>query len=111
MTKDPEIFLKHILESIKWIEDFTENMTQEDFLNNVLVQDGTVRRLEIIGEATRNLPEDFRNAHNDVPWQDVAGMRSKLIHDYFGVDLSLVWNVVQNDLMPFKRQIEKILKS
>ena len=110
MEKDPKIFLLHILESIANIEDYTADLTKGDFYDSVEKQDAIVRRLEIIGEATRNLPEGFRKSNPEVPWQDIAGMRSKLIHEYFGVDLDLVWTVVHHDLPPFKRQVEKLLK-
>ncbi|MCL5010514.1 MAG: DUF86 domain-containing protein [Patescibacteria group bacterium] len=110
MKKDPLVFLRHILESIVWIEKDTAGFSEQEFRRNVPIQDAVLRRLEIIGEAVRNLPEDFKDKHSSISWQDISDMRNQLIHHYFGVDLHTVWRVVQDDLPPFKRQIEKILK-
>lgn len=109
MKKSPEIFLKHILESIEWIEKDTLNFSEQDFLKNVPIQDAVVRRLEIIGQAIRNLPQDFKQTYPKTPWQDIMDMRNKLIHEYFGVDLNLVWSVVKNDIPPLKEQIKTVL--
>lgn len=103
MKKNPQVFLRHILESIKWIENDVENLSEEEFLANVPIQDAVVRRIEIIGEAVRNVPVDLKQAHPETPWQDIADMRNKLIHEYFEVDLELVWEVVKRDLPPFKK--------
>lgn len=109
MRKDPQVFLRHILESIDWIEKDTMDLSKEEFLQNVPIQDAVVRRLEIIGEAIRNLPGDFIETHKTIPWQDIVDMRNKLIHKYFGVDLELVWSVIEKDLPPLKQQITELL--
>lgn len=111
MRKDPQVFLKHILESIDWIDKETKNLSKDKFIQNVPRQDIVIRRLEIIGEAVKNLPADFKEKYPDTSWQKIAGLRDKLIHGYFGIDLELVWGIVQKDLPPFKKQIEKMLKS
>ena len=110
MEKDPKIFLKHILESIHWIEVETANLSEKDFLKNVPKQDMVIRRLEIIGEAARNLPKELLKKNPEVPWQDIMDMRNKLIHGYFGIDLELVWRVVQDDIPVLKEQVHKMLK-
>lgn len=109
MIKDPRVFLQHILESIDWIEKDTKDLSKEGFLENVPIQDAVIRRLEIIGEAIRNLPEEFKKSNIATPWQDIMDMRNKLIHGYFGIDLYLVWRVVQDDIPALKVQIEKML--
>lgn len=109
MQKEPNIFLKHILESIELIEDRIKGVTYGQFAGNIDLQDMVIRRLEIIGEAVRNLPEEFRKEHPEVSWQDPADMRSALIHGYFQVDLTVVWDTTSNDLPTFKKQIKKLL--
>ena len=108
MKKQPEIFVEHILESIKLIEEYTEGATKDDFIKSVKLQDLVMRRLEIIGEAVKYLPEEFKQEYIDVPWKEIAGMRDKLIHEYFGVDLKLTWNVVVKELPFLKEKIIKI---
>ncbi|MBU4190535.1 MAG: DUF86 domain-containing protein [Candidatus Thermoplasmatota archaeon] len=109
MKKDISIFLKHILESIERIEEFTKGISKEKFLDSVQLQDAVIRRLEIIGEAVKNLPPGFRKKHADVPWSEIARTRDKLIHGYFGVDLTLTWDIVKKDLPDLKKKIKKIL--
>ena len=84
--KLPELYLGHILEAITKIKHYTGGMDEADFLGNELVKDAVVRNIEIIGEAVKNLPEDFTEKHKDVPWKDIAGMRDRIVHFYFGVD-------------------------
>ena len=111
MNKDPLIFLRHIFDSISAIEDFLKNTDKKEFDSNLMMQDAVVRRLEIIGEATKNLPVGFKQKHKEIPWKDVAGMRDKLTHHYFGINLENVWKVIQEDIPKLKIQIEKILNN
>lgn len=109
MRKD-EVYLKHIHDSILATETFTDGLIYEEFLENRLIQNGVIRELEIIGEATKNLSSNFRNSHPEVSWKDIAGMRDKLIHGYMMVDLDTVWKVVQEDLPKLKGQIISLLE-
>lgn len=109
MNKDPFVYLKHILDSIEAIEGYTNNLGQEDFMQSVIKQDAVIRRISIIGEAVRNIPTDFRKQHITIPWKDIAGMRDKIIHNYIGVDIDLVWSVVKKDIPPLKKQIKNLL--
>ncbi|MBI2334708.1 DUF86 domain-containing protein [Candidatus Daviesbacteria bacterium] len=109
MTKNLTIFLQDILESIKLIEKRIKNATYEKFIEDIDLQDMIIRRLEIIGEAVRNLPKEFRQQHSKIDWKSPADMRSILIHGYFRIDLKVVWDTAVNDLPPFKKQIQKIL--
>lgn len=108
MTKEPAIFLQHILESIELIQKRVENVTYDKFADDIDLQDMVIRRLEIIGEAVRNLPKEFRESHSNIAWQNPSDMRSVLIHGYLDVDLEVVWDTITKDLPPFKEQIEKL---
>lgn len=83
--KDPKVYLRHILEAIEKIERYTKGMSKDEFFGNELVVDAVTRNIEIIGEATKNLPADFKKKHSNIPWKDIAGMRDRLIHFYFGI--------------------------
>lgn len=104
------IFLRHILESIRLIEEYLEEADLDVFLASTRLQDAVFRRLEVIGEAAKNVPTGLRNAHPEVPWKRVAGLRDVLIHQYFGVDAELTWQLVQESLPAFKAQIEAIVE-
>ena len=106
MKKDPKIFLQHILESIEAVEQHIKGLTKEDFFKSVKTQDAVIRRLEIIGEATKNLPNDYKEAHPDVSWHKAMAMRNILIHEYFGIELNIVWDTATKTLPEFKEQIE-----
>jgi uncharacterized protein with HEPN domain len=108
MKKDPDVFIKHILESIELIENYTANKTFSDFIESVQLQDSIIRRIEIIGEAVKNLPAEVKSNYPDVPWKNIAGIRDVLIHKYFGIDLELTWQVVQKDIPYLKRENLKI---
>ncbi len=111
MNRDHTVFLKHILESIETIEEYTKDLSEKDFFKNSEKQDAILRRLEIIGEAVKNLPEDFKKQYPDIPWNKVMGTRNILIHHYFGIDLEIVWDTITKSLPEFKKQIKSISSS
>jgi len=108
--KRDKAYLKHILDAISNIEKFIEGVNKENFLSNVEKQYAVLRGLEIIGEATKNLSEELKKKHPNIPWKEIAGMRDKLIHQYFGVNLDLVWETIKTELPELKNQISRILK-
>jgi len=97
LKKDPQVFIAHILDAIACIREYTKD-GESAFFADRKTQDAVIRNFEIIGEAVKQLPLDLTARHPSVPWKDVAGMRDQLIHHYFGVNLKLVWNVVENRL-------------
>lgn len=109
MIKDNFTYLIHILTSINTIEEYTLGKKFEDLLSNKMMQDAIIRQIEIIGEATSRVSLNFKSDYPDLPWIDMKDMRNKLIHNYFGVNIRHVWNVVEKDIQPLKLQIEKIL--
>lgn len=110
MKKDPKILLLDILDSIEQIKKYTENISEDKFFDNLQIQDAVVRRIGIIGEAVKNLPTTFRNKHPDIPWKKIAGTRDVIIHDYSGIDIDLVWEIVNKDILKLKNQISKLLE-
>lgn len=110
MKKDPNVFLKHILECIDLIEEYSKDLSKENFKSNIKIQDAIIRRLEIIGEAARNLPDEFKSSYLDTQWKKIIAARNILVHFYFGVDLNTIWNIVNNDLPQLKKQVESMLE-
>ncbi len=103
-------YLNDILSSIADIRLFTSGMTFPQFTSDRKTVNAVIRALEIIGEATKKIPADIREGHPDLPWSEIAAMRDKLIHEYFGVDLEIVWETVQSDLNPLEKALQVVLE-
>jgi len=103
-------FLKHILHECNYIVEASANKTREDVLDNETQSKAIVRSLEIIGEATKKLPHEFRTHYPQIDWKNIAGMRDVLIHNYFGVDYDLVWSVVTSEIPEMQHELERIIE-
>ena len=110
MSKDPNILLRHILESIEAIQEYLVGVDEAEYLTHIEKQDSVERRLQIIGEAIVQLPAELKDEHADIPWAKIAALRNRLVHEYFDIDHKLVWNTLTKSLPEFKKQIEKILE-
>lgn len=109
MFKEPVEFLKHIADECSYIGSVTSNLSKEDFLNDETLKRAIIRSLEIIGEATKKIPADFKVKWNLIQWKNMAGMRDRLIHDYLGINYSIVWDVIKNKIPDLSKQIQKVL--
>jgi uncharacterized protein with HEPN domain len=103
-------FMRDIREGVRRIKTYTDGMTYDHFLTDFKTQDAVVRNLEIIGEATRSLSPELRKKYPDVPWKGMAGIRDRLIHHYFGVNLDIIWAIVTGELPMLNSQIDAILQ-
>lgn len=104
---DDQLYVQHILEATQRIERFSGHLTFGEFEQNELVQSGVIRELGIIGEAVKKFSEAFKNSHSSIPWKEISGMRDKLIHDYFEIDVEAVWKTLKEDIPFLKRELQK----
>ena len=107
--RDDRVYLRHILDSITRIENYLREVDESIFMSSDLLQDGVIRQIQIIGEASKRISPDLRTRYQLIPWQDMAGMRNKLVHDYFGVDAGLVWITATEDLPALKELITQVI--
>lgn len=103
--KNYDIFFKDILSAIQAIESFTKDISIDQFMEDDKTSSAVIRKLEIIGEAVKNIPDDIKKKNTEIPWKEMAGMRDKLIHVYFGVDYNLVWQTIKNRFPNIKKQL------
>lgn len=111
MSFEPRDYLRHILIEADFLLERSGPLTLDAFRMDTTVQRAFVRSLEIIGEASKKVPAGFREAHPEIEWRAMAGMRDRLIHDYFGVDYDLVWDVVRSRIPELRRQVASILEA
>ncbi len=109
--RDSTLFLYDILECIEKIERYVSDMTYEDFEKDERTIDAVLRNLEVIGEAARNIPLEIRNRYYDIPWRKIVALRNVVIHQYFGVDLENIWEIMTKDLPDLKEKVKNILET
>ena len=102
-------YLEHIFEECNFLIEKSKNLNYEKFIKDPVIMKAFVRSLEIIGEAVKKIPDDFKKKYKSIPWKEIAGMRDKLIHEYFGVNYKIVWETVIKEIPKLKKNIEEIL--
>jgi len=110
MKREVGDYIEDIISATGKVMDFVKNISYEEFIQDDKTVFAVVRALEIIGEAAKNIPDDIRKNYPEIPWKDMTGMRDKVIHEYFGVKLSIVWGAVKEEIPPLKPIFEKILR-
>ena len=110
MKREIVDYIEDIISAMDKAMDFVKNMSYEEFTQDDKTVYAVVRAIEIIGEAVKNIPVNVRKNYPEIPWKDMAGMRNKVIHEYFGVKLNIVWRTVKEEISPLKPLFEKILK-
>jgi uncharacterized protein with HEPN domain len=106
--RDDSVYVGHVLDAIDRIESYLHGVTEAEFLKTPLIQDGVIHQIQIIGEAAKRLSADFRGRTPTIPWQDIAGMRDKLVHDYIGVDLETVWETATREVPALKSELQNL---
>ena len=108
MKREWEDYLADIIQSMNEVEEFTRGLTYESFMKDRKTINAVIRSLEVMGEASKRIPDEVRAKHSEIPWKRMAGMRDKLIHEYAGVDLETVWDVIQEEIPPIRPMLEEL---
>lgn len=108
--RDYNLYIEDILEAIDRIEEYVKGLSLEEFTKNRMAIDAVVRNLEVIGEACRAIPEEIREEHSEIEWRKIIGLRNILIHQYFGIDVELIWDIIKNKLPSLKEKMRKLLE-
>lgn len=107
--KEDSVYISHIFDSINAIKDFSKDLSRKELESNRLKQSAIIREIEIIGEAVKNMSDKLKEDNKQVPWKDIAGTRDKMIHNYFGVDLDIVWDIIKKDIPYLEENLIKIV--
>jgi uncharacterized protein with HEPN domain len=106
-----QLYLDDIVGAIQQIESYTRGMTREAFVKDAKTMDAVVRNIEIIGEAATHIPNEWKVQHPAIPWKQIAGTRNKVIHEYFGVDETILWQTIQEDIPRLKKDLQQVIQS
>lgn len=109
MLKPAEIYLRHIMDEMLFLEKYSNNVSFDELKIDEVLKRSFLRSIEIIGEASKNIPSSFKDGHPEISWKDMAGMRDRLIHAYFSVDWDIVWDVVKKEIPKNKDLIQKLI--
>jgi uncharacterized protein with HEPN domain len=110
MIRDFKLFLDDIIEALEKIEEYTRDIDFNTFSKDSKTIDAVIRNFEILGEATKQIPENIKSRYSEVPWKEMAGMRDKLVHAYFGIDTSVLWETITKRIPGLKKQIQEIIR-
>lgn len=106
--RNAKLYIADITDSIKKIELYTKDLTFEKFVKDDRTVDAVIKNLFVIGEAVKNIPKEIKDEHRDIPWTKIAGMRNRIVHEYFGLSEIILWKTIEDDIPEFKKQIRKI---
>lgn len=106
--KDDLVYIEHIKDCIRKIKEYTKDLDEEQFIKNEIIQDAAIRNIEIIGEAAKKISKNLRTTYFEIPWKQIAGMRDKLVDDYMGTDLEVVWKTITEDIVYLENMINNI---
>jgi len=110
MYRDWKLLIEDILDSISKIKLYVRNLSFDKFNTDTKTIDAVVRNFEIIGEASNKIPDEIKNRYQEIEWKKIIGLRNRIIHEYFGVDNSIIWFIIENELVQLEERIKKILK-
>jgi uncharacterized protein with HEPN domain len=108
MPRDYKVYLDDIIEAIERIRDYTTGLSFQTFFNDLKTVDAVNRNLAIIGEAVNKIPEEIKTKYSDIDWYGIIGLRNILIHDYFKVDLEIIWDIIENKLSLLEKQVKEM---
>lgn len=111
MKRSYRLFVEDILESVDKIERYVKGISYDNFVENEMIIDAVIRNLEVIGEASKNIPENIREQYTTIPWRRIIGLRNIMIHGYFGIDLSIIWEIITKNLPETKPSIVEMLNN